>query len=51
MQHFDPELERRIRTFETTPDNDATFKPRDWFLLIALGIVFPAALLIWGWQR
>lgn len=50
MQLFDPELERRIRTFETTPDNDPTFKPLDWFLLIVLGIVFPCGLLLSGWQ-
>ncbi|CCB66819.1 protein of unknown function [Hyphomicrobium sp. MC1] len=48
MQQFDPELERRIRALEST-SNDVSFTPLDWFLLVALGIVFPAGFLLWGW--
>jgi hypothetical protein len=48
VQHFDPELERRIRALESASD-EGGFTPLDWFLLVALGIVFPAGLLVWGW--
>ena len=49
MRGFDPELERRIRAFGTPADEDAGFTRWDWLALIVLGVVFPAALLIWGW--
>lgn len=42
-----PDLERRIAALESagrTGDLDAV----SWFWLILLGIVLPAALLVWG---
>ncbi|MFA5957626.1 hypothetical protein [Hyphomicrobium sp.] len=49
MTGFDPELERRIRTFEASSDDNVGFTRWDWILLVALGIVFPISLLLWGW--
>lgn len=49
MGGFDPELERRIRSFENATADNASFTFWDWLALVALGVVFPAGLLIWGW--
>lgn len=49
MLDFDPELNRRIRAFETSANEETGFTRRDWLALIVLGVLFPAALLVWGW--
>ncbi len=49
MSGFDPELERRIRTFENANGEDVRFTFWGWLALVVLGIVFPAGLLIWAW--
>jgi len=43
-----PELERRIEALERE-DDGGKLNPASWFWLILLGIVTPAALLLWGW--
>jgi hypothetical protein len=49
-QLLEPELERRVALLENVENQGAGFGQIDWFWLIALGIVFPALLLIWGWM-
>jgi hypothetical protein len=49
MQRFDPELERRIQAFESTSSDDVGFTRWDWLALIALGVILPVSLLLWGW--
>lgn len=46
---LDAELERRIGELEIESNQGAGFTGIDWFWLIALGIVGPALLLVWGW--
>ena len=43
------ELERRLEILDDPANQGEGFGPNDWAWLIALGVVFPAALLIWGW--
>jgi len=47
---LDPELERRIAALES-PGTDAgsDFDAASWFWMLLLGVVGPAALLLWGW--
>jgi hypothetical protein len=49
MRDFDPELERRIRALEMPAEKETDFTRWDWLALIVLGVMFPVALLIWGW--
>ena len=44
-----PDLERRIAALEVASNQGAGFTGVDWIWLIALGIVGPALLLLWGW--
>jgi hypothetical protein len=47
---LDPELERRVAALES-PGTDAgsDFDSWSWFWMAMLGVVGPAALLLWGW--
>jgi hypothetical protein len=46
---LNPELERRIAALEQSDNQGRGFGAADWTWLALLGIVLPAALLIWGW--
>ena len=46
---LDPELERRIAALEQPENQGRGFGAADWAWLALLGVIFPAALLIWGW--
>ncbi len=48
-QGLHPELERRIATLEKESNQGAGFTGIDWVWLLALGVVGPVLLLIWGW--
>ena len=43
-----PELERRIETLERQGDG-GDLDRTSWFWLLLLGVIAPAALLLWGW--
>lgn len=43
------ELERRLEILENPDNQGEGFGTSDWAWLVALGVLFPAALLIWGW--
>ena len=45
-----PDLERRVAELERETNQGGGFTPIDWFWLVALGVVGPALLLLWGWQ-
>lgn len=45
-----PELERRILELENPENQGEGFTGADWLWLIALGVVGPAILLMWGWN-
>lgn len=45
-----PELERRIASLERPENQGAGFRGIDWVWLLALGVVGPVLLLIWGWS-
>jgi hypothetical protein len=45
-----PELERRISELEKPENQGEGFTSTDWLWLIALGIVGPVLLLMWGWS-
>lgn len=47
---LEPELERRIAALERTENQGAGFGTADWLWLLALGVIGPALLLIWGWS-
>jgi hypothetical protein len=49
MESLHPDLERRIAALESASNQGAGFTGVDWMWLIALGIVGPVLLLIWGW--
>jgi hypothetical protein len=42
------ELTRRIETLERE-GGGGDLNRRSWFWLLLLGVVIPAALLLWGW--
>jgi hypothetical protein len=42
------ELERRIEALERIKGS-GDFDRASWFWLLLLGVVTPAALLLWGW--
>ena len=42
-------LEDRIAALENLRDADTGFDAASWFWLVLLGILGPAALLVWGW--
>ncbi|MGE3229464.1 MAG: hypothetical protein AB7J30_08505 [Hyphomicrobium sp.] len=44
-----PELERRIAELETESNQGGGFTAVDWIWLLLLGVIGPAALLVWGW--
>jgi hypothetical protein len=46
---LDPELERRLTALEQPENQGRGFGAADWAWLALLGVIFPAALLIWGW--
>ncbi len=48
-ERLEAELERRIAALESGTDAGADFDVRSWFWMVLLGIVGPAALLVWGW--
>jgi hypothetical protein len=48
-QPLHPELERRVASLEIPQNQGAGFGTADWLWLIALGVVGPALLLVWGW--
>ena len=49
MSHQLPaELARRIEALERERD-DGELNARSWFWLVVLGVLTPAALLLWGW--
>lgn len=43
------ELERRLEILEDPGEQGEGFGTTDWGWLAVLGVLFPAALLIWGW--
>ncbi|MFG1404317.1 hypothetical protein [Xanthobacter sediminis] len=43
-----PELEARIRVLEDPSQQGADFDGKTWFWLVVLGIVVPAAAVVWG---
>jgi hypothetical protein len=45
-----PELERRIAELENPENQGASFGGSDWLWLALLGVVLPAAILLWGWM-
>jgi hypothetical protein len=45
-----PELERRIAVLEKPENQGAGFGGIDLVWLLALGVVGPALLLMWGWS-
>ena len=47
---LDPELERRIAALEQAENQGGGFGAADWAWLALLGVIVPAALLVWGWQ-
>ncbi|MEL6159257.1 MAG: hypothetical protein AAGJ95_00030 [Cyanobacteria bacterium J06554_11] len=44
-----PELESRIQHLEDPKNQGAGFTQTDWAWLLFLGVIAPAALLVWGW--
>jgi hypothetical protein len=48
-ERLDPELERRIAALESGTDAGADFDVRSWLWMLLLGVIGPAALLVWGW--
>lgn len=46
---LEPELERRVAALEAGADEGSDFDARSWFWLLLLGVLGPAALLVWGW--
>ena len=44
-----PDLERRVAELEDEANQGQGFTPVDWAWLVALGVVGPALLLVWGW--
>ncbi len=48
---LDPELERRVVALETSGSNAAggDFDAASWFWILMLGVLGPAALILWGW--
>ena len=44
-----PDLERRVAELEDEANQGRGFTPVDWAWLVALGVVGPALLLVWGW--
>ncbi|MBH3470572.1 hypothetical protein [Pseudomonas putida] len=49
MRALPIELERRISLLEQEQNQGSDFDAVSWFWLIALGVVFPAAVAAWGW--
>ncbi|MBA4784106.1 MAG: hypothetical protein H2045_12915 [Rhizobiales bacterium] len=49
-QTIHPELERRLAELERPEAQGGGFGVSDWVWLMALGVVGPALLLVWGWQ-
>lgn len=49
MTELHPELERRIRALDNPSEQGAGFTARDWFWLLVLGVLLPAAILFLGW--
>lgn len=43
------ELERRLDLLEDPRNQGEDFGSADWAWLALLGVIFPIALLIWGW--
>lgn len=43
------ELQRRLEILEDPRNQGEGFGTTDWVWLVVLGILFPVALLIWGW--
>lgn len=43
------ELERRLEILERPEEQGEGFDTADWIWLAVLGVIFPIALLIWGW--
>ncbi|MGL6208253.1 MAG: hypothetical protein ACRC14_00285 [Paracoccaceae bacterium] len=50
QQGIHPELERRLAELEKPEMQGAGFGATDWVWLMALGVVGPAILLLWGWS-
>ena len=48
-ESLDPELERRIAALESGTDAGQDFDVASWFWMVLLGVVGPAALVVWGW--
>ncbi|HDS1765452.1 hypothetical protein LU674_017530 [Pseudomonas alloputida] len=49
MRALPIELERRISLLEQEQNQGSDFDSVAWFWLVALGVVFPAAVAAWGW--
>jgi hypothetical protein len=47
---LDPELERRIASLEMVQNQGAGFGASDWLWLLALGVIGPVLILMWGWS-
>jgi len=47
---LNPELERRLKALENPAQQGEDYDGASWFWLLALGIMLPAIVLIWGWQ-
>lgn len=44
-----PELARRLEVIARQGRDAGEFDVRSWIWLVLLGLVVPAALLLWGW--
>ncbi|WP_437883319.1 hypothetical protein [Pseudomonas sp. LRF_L74] len=49
MRALPIELEKRISLLEQEQNQGADFDSNTWIWLIALGVVFPVAIAVWGW--
>jgi hypothetical protein len=45
-----PDLERRVAELEIEANQGGSFTAVDWAWLVALGVIGPALILIWGWS-
>lgn len=49
-ERLNPELERRLKALENPAEQGEDYDATSWLWLIALGLVLPVIVLIWGWQ-
>jgi hypothetical protein len=44
-----PDLERRVAELEVEANQGSGFTSADWAWLLALGVIGPILILVWGW--